>query len=106
MLLTQSEILGFSTSLHQIKNGVTHHTFWYDGPDKKISQIVKLDEVEDFEIDDRMLSARDAEVINFRAERLWVEPSWFRRLYYKWKFKREDKKMVEAVKLVEKTKEK
>jgi len=72
-------------------------TLWYDGPDKKLSGIINLEEIEFVDVDDKDLSFRDMELIDYKKFRIWEEPSWFRKLTFRIKWFFENKKKRKAV---------
>lgn len=92
LLLSQSEILNLSMALNNQGENLKCFTLWYDGPDKKLSSVLVLNKVEDMEVDDKDLSFRDMELINYKKFRIWREPSWHRKLYFKIKWFLQDRK--------------
>jgi hypothetical protein len=92
LLLSQQEILNLSMALNRQNKELQCFTFWYDGPDKKLSGVLVLDKVQFMEVDDKDLSFRDMELINYKKFRIWEEPSWFRKSILKIKWFFEDRK--------------
>jgi hypothetical protein len=85
-----------STALHNVKNGLTHLTFYYDETDEigdQLSHVIKLDAVEHVEVDDTYYTLRDLEVRGFQTLRLLKEPGWFKQKWFRFKWWLKDRKV-------------
>jgi len=92
LLLSQTEIINLSMAMNNKGRELQCFTFWYDGPDKKLSGVLNLENVEFVEADDKDLGLRDMQLIDYKKFRIWREPSWFRKAYFRVKWYLEDRK--------------
>lgn len=92
LFLSQTEILNLSVAMSNKSKDLQCFTFWYDGSDTKLSGVLNLNKVEFVEVDDKELGLRELELVDYRKFRIWREPSFLRKLYFKVKWYFEDKK--------------
>ena len=85
LLLSKDEIFNLSAAIiNRAKTDI--FTFHYDGVGDKLSGIIDLLAIEYVDIDDRELSAKELDLIDYNKFRIWKEPSFFRKLYFKIKW--------------------
>lgn len=102
LMLTQAEILSFSTAISQ-KNelktkGMDSFTLWYDSDlseeHRKLSFLIALDSVAGLEIDDVEYTLEDLQKVDMSAFSLWKNDLAFKKTRVKKKSKQKRKKTV------------
>ena len=92
-VLSDKELHTLSAGLHNVRNGITHLTLFYD-PTEKISLVIDLKQIRMVEADDRDLDERDLDIIGYKKFRLWQEPGFLRKLWLSLKWWLNKKKEV------------
>lgn len=85
VLLNREEIYNLSAAILS-RSQDEIYTFYYDGPEKKISGILDLNKVQFVDIDDRDLDYRGLELLDYNKLRIWKEPNFFRKTLFKIKW--------------------
>ncbi len=97
LILRRLEILNLTAAMHNIQNGVTHTTLFYDESaevGKEVSQVIRLDSIEFLEVDDTFYTLKELEARGFQSLRLCKEPGILKKWFYKIKWWLEDRRVA------------
>jgi hypothetical protein len=91
LALSQMEIINLATALHQQKNGISHVTLFFDGPDEKVNFVISLANLAVLQVDEKDLDQRGLQLAGYQGMGLFKEPTFLRKLSLRFKWWREDR---------------